>query len=225
MSSTPASQGSPTEHVRVPPSAAERRRATNPQFAARRDEIVDLAANLFATKGYTATGIRDIGDAAQLARGALYYYIDSKESLLGDIHDRIMVPLLEQAHSIAGLRISAAARLRLISEVVLREIIEHNDHIWVVLHENRALTGERRADYEKKHAEFQNVLVGLLSAGVDSGEFVIDDPRVTMLAFMGMHNYTCQWAHSAGPLDLASLSQQYCDLFFRGIERGVRADA
>jgi AcrR family transcriptional regulator len=204
------------------PTGAQRRRLANSQFASRRDEIVDLAAHLFATKGYAATGIRDIGEAAQLARGALYYYIESKESLLGEIHNRVMDPLLQQASSIAGLRVGASARLRLISEVLLRQIIEHKDHVRVFLHEYGALTGDRRAEFHEKRAEFENVILGLLSNGVDRGEFVIDDVRVAMLAFLGMHNYTYQWIHGGGELDPSSLSRRYCDIFFRGIEDGGR---
>ena len=91
----------------------------------RRNEIVDLSARLFAANGYAATGIREIGDAAELARGALYYYIDSKESLLGEIHDRVMDPLLSQTRNIVELAASATTRLRLISEVLLTQIIGH----------------------------------------------------------------------------------------------------
>jgi hypothetical protein len=84
-SKTPNTPSAATLAVSPAPTGVQRRRVANSQFASRRDEIVDLAAHPFATKGYAATGIRDIGEAAQLARGALYYYIESKESLLGEI--------------------------------------------------------------------------------------------------------------------------------------------
>jgi hypothetical protein len=76
-----------------------------------------------------------------------------------------MDPLLQQASSIAGLSVSVSARLRLISEVLLRQIIEHKDHVRVFLHEYGALTGERRAESHKKRDEFENVITGLLING------------------------------------------------------------
>jgi AcrR family transcriptional regulator len=189
------------------------------QRAARREEIVDLAAQLFAANGYAETGIREIGDAAQLARGALYYYIESKESLLGEIHDRVMDPLLEQASSIKSLNVDAAARIRLLSEVLLRQVIERHDHVWVFLHEYRALTGERRATFRKKRAEFEQIILDLLREGVDRGEFHIDDTKSTMLAFLGMHNYTYQWIHTHPSPAPAALSKIYCDIFLYGIAK------
>jgi TetR/AcrR family transcriptional regulator, cholesterol catabolism regulator len=199
-------------------------RANSSQFMMRRNEIVDLCAGLFAANGYAATGIREIGDAAELARGALYYYIDSKESLLGEIHNRVMDPLLSQTRSIAGLNASATTRLRLISEILLTQIIEHQDHVWVFLHEYRSLTGERRTTFKRKRDEFENLLIDVLSAGVESHEFQIHDLRLTMLAFLGMHNYTYQWIHGASAVDPVKLSRLYCDIFLAGIASGSSRD-
>jgi AcrR family transcriptional regulator len=206
-------------NVETAPQPKGHRRASRTQFAARRNEIVDLAAHLFAANGYAATGIREIGEAAELARGALYYYIDSKESLLGEIHDRVMDPLLEQARSVASLSVSAATRIRLVSEILMRQIIDHQDHVWVFLHEYRSLTGERRNMFKKKRAEFEELLMQLLKQGVESGEFAIDDIRRTMLAFLGMHNYTYQWIHGEPSPDPMALSDLYCGIFLRGVLR------
>lgn len=194
-----------------------RHRESNAKFVARRQEIVDLSAKLFAANGYAATGIREIGEAARLARGALYYYIGSKESLLGDIHDRVMDPLLRETASITELPDSSSVRLRLISEVLLRQIVEHHDHVWVFLHEYRSLTGARRATFRKKRDQFEGLITDLLAEGVEAGEFVIADLRLTMLAFLGMHNYTYQWIKRSDAVDPAMLSNVYCTVFFSGI--------
>jgi AcrR family transcriptional regulator len=196
-----------------------RRRARNAKFGERRNEIVDLSAQLFAANGYSATGIREIGEAADLARGALYYYIDSKESLLGEIHDRVLDPLLERSRSIAALDLSASQRLRMVSEILIRQVIERADHVWVFLHEYRSLTGDRRKTFRTKRAEFEGILLDLLAAGVDSGEFEIADLRYTMLAFLGMHNYTYVWVRRGEALDPLEVSKLYCDVFLRGVAR------
>jgi TetR/AcrR family transcriptional regulator, cholesterol catabolism regulator len=196
------------------------------QYMARKEEIIDLSARLFAANGYAATGIREIGEAAELARGALYYYIDSKESLLAEIHNRVMDPLLAQTRRIVALNASATTRIRMISEVLLKQIIEHQDHVWVFLHEYRALSGSRRLTFKKKRDEFESLLIEVLAAGVDAGEFAMTDVRLTMLAFLGMHNYTYQWIHGSVGIDPIGLSKIYCDTFLSGVAvssgRGVK---
>jgi AcrR family transcriptional regulator len=194
-----------------------RHRDHNARFDERREKIVDLAAELFATNGYSATGIREIGDAASLARGALYYYIDSKESLLSEIHDRVLDPLLEASRTICALDETAAARIRKVSELLVRQVIERHDYVWVFLHEHRSLTGGRRAQFRRKRAEFEDLIILLLSIGIENGEFEITDLRTTMLAFLGMHNYTYQWVRRNESIDPVAVSSLYCDIFLRGI--------
>lgn len=194
-----------------------KQRSNNSQYALRRKEIVDHAVQLFARNGYVATGIREIGEAAGLARGALYYYIDSKETILEEIHDRVMDPLLEVAREIKALPSGPEDRLRMISEVLLRAIIERRDHVWVFLHEYRSLTGQRRVNFKRKRAVFEKIVSDLLTEGVEEGEFEIDDLPMTSLAFLGMHHYTYQWVQRHPNMDPKLISEIYCGIFLEGV--------
>ena len=191
--------------------------APTDNFAIRRAEIVDIAAHLFAQNGYVGTGIAQIGEAANLARGALYYYIDSKETLLNEIHDRVMDPLLVTAERVFALDASPEVRLRLISEALLTQIIERHDHVWVFLHEYRALTDERFSYFRKRRRQFEDYVSDLLEAGRKQGTLDFEDTRLTTLAFLNLHNYTYQWVHAEGRLNAKDLSSFYCKVFFGGI--------
>src|SRR6266536_1113017 len=51
----------------------------------RRAHLVALAGELFAQKGYRATTVREIADAAGILSGSLYHHFDSKESIGDEI--------------------------------------------------------------------------------------------------------------------------------------------
>src|ERR1044071_2934062 len=51
----------------------------------RRDELLAIAARLFAEKGFKNTTVRDIADAAGILSGSLYHHFDSKESMVDEI--------------------------------------------------------------------------------------------------------------------------------------------
>jgi AcrR family transcriptional regulator len=51
----------------------------------RRAGLVRLAADLFAEKGFRATTVREIADAAGILSGSLYHHFDSKESIGDEI--------------------------------------------------------------------------------------------------------------------------------------------
>lgn len=43
------------------------------------------------------------------------------------------------------------------------------------------------------------------------------DPRLTTLAWLGMHNYTYLWLKPGGSVSARQLSKLFADLFIRGV--------
>ncbi|MEU4667351.1 TetR/AcrR family transcriptional regulator [Amycolatopsis sp. NPDC023774] len=187
-----------------------------PGYEVKRQEIIDQAAALFAKQGYAATGIAEIGQVAGLAKGALYYYIGSKENLLVEIQDRVLRPLLTAARRIATLDEDPVLRLRLLSETLLDIILARLDHIWVYEHDYRHLRGANRARLLRQRREFERIVLDLLTAAMASGAFRRLDPRLAMLQFLNLHNHTYQWARPGGPWDAAFLSREYCATLISG---------
>ncbi|MBP1693502.1 MAG: TetR/AcrR family transcriptional regulator [Chloroflexi bacterium] len=68
------------------------------QFAARREQIIQAAAHLFASKGFHRTTTKDIAEAAQVSEGTLYNYIDNKDDLLIGIMDMLTAAQQMGAH-------------------------------------------------------------------------------------------------------------------------------
>jgi AcrR family transcriptional regulator len=69
------------------------------RFVKRREEILDVAARIFAEKGYGDTKITEIADALDIADGTLYNYFDSKRDILLAIMDKAKSdtePLLQE---------------------------------------------------------------------------------------------------------------------------------
>jgi len=48
---------------------------------------MEIAAQLFARKGYRGTSIREIGEEAGVLGGSLYHHIRSKDALFVELHD------------------------------------------------------------------------------------------------------------------------------------------
>ncbi|KEQ52063.1 Regulatory protein TetR [Sphingobium chlorophenolicum] len=59
----------------------------NDEGSARRRQILEIAARLFARKGYRGTSMRDIGEQAGVLGGSLYHHIKSKDALFIELHN------------------------------------------------------------------------------------------------------------------------------------------
>lgn len=66
----------------------------------RRNEILDVAEDLFGTKGFDQTSTKDILDRVGIARGTLYYHFKSKEDILDGVIDRMTGQLMASAAQI-----------------------------------------------------------------------------------------------------------------------------
>ena len=68
----------------------------------RKNEIIDAAEKLFASKGYDKATVNDILTATGIAKGTFYYYFKSKEEVLDAIIRRRIDAGLERAKAIVS---------------------------------------------------------------------------------------------------------------------------
>ena len=187
----------------------------------RRDAIVDTSAQVFARRGYHATGIAELCEVNGFGKGAFYYYIGSKEELLAAIHDRVMDEVMLGADRVARAGGSPSTQLAMLGEELLDVIHRYPDHVWVFLHEFPALTAERADQFRTRRREYERRIEAVLQAGIDSGEFRDVEPWLTARAWLGMHNYTYLWLKAGGRVSARDVAKPFADIFLRGIGRPV----
>jgi TetR/AcrR family transcriptional regulator, cholesterol catabolism regulator len=198
--------------MRAPPT----RPALRERYDRRQQEVVDVAARLFAERGYHGTSMNDLIEATGLASGGLYHYIGSKELLLLRICDRLMEPLLAEARTIERAPQPAAERLRLLVRAWMRHVERHRDHMVVFGQERRVLEADPRwQDIRRKRKRFERILDGLLRAAEDEGALVLPDRPVALLGLLGMVNYAPQWFRPSGRLSAEEIADRWCDLLLR----------
>jgi AcrR family transcriptional regulator len=193
-------------------------------WEARRQVIIDTSAPVFARQGYHATGIVELCAANDLGKGALYHYIGSKEDLLAAIHDRVMDEVLLGADRVTEAVGTPTQQLAMLGDELLDVIHRYPDHVWVFLHEFPALTGERAAQFRQRRRSYERKVEAVLQAGVDSGEFRGIEPRLTALAWLGMHNYTYLWLKPGGELSARDVAQPFAQIFMHGIAGSTSAE-
>jgi AcrR family transcriptional regulator len=187
------------------------------KWNARRDVIIDTSAQVFARRGYHATGIAELCAANGLGKGAFYHYIASKEELLAAIHDRVMDEVMLGADRVAGGGGSPSEQLAMLGDELLDVIHRYPDHVWVFLHEFPALSGERAEQFRGRRREYERRVEAILQAGLDSREFRDVDPWLTARAWLGMHNYTYLWLKADGRVSARDVAKPFADIFIRGI--------
>jgi AcrR family transcriptional regulator len=199
--------------------ASDEPRPRSAKWTARREAIVDTSAQVFARQGYHATGIVELCEVNGLGKGAFYHYIGSKEELLAAIHDRVMDEVMLGADRVAAAGGSPPEQLAKLGDELLDVIHRYPDHVWVFLHEFPALTAERAQQVRVRRREYERRVEAVLQAGIDSGAFRAVDPRLTAMAWLGMHNYTYLWLKPGGRLSARDTAKPFADIFIKGIAK------
>ncbi len=211
----PARAEVPSKRMAGTATSDEPRRSA--KWEARRDEIIDTSAQVFARQGYHATGIAELCTVNGVGKGAFYYYIGSKEELLAAIHDRVMDEVMVGADRVVEAGGSPSEQLTMLGDELLDVIHRYPDHVWVFLHEFPALTAERAEQFRLRRRAYEGRVEAVLQAGVDAGEFRALDARLTALAWLGMHNYTYLWLKPGGHVSAHDVAKPFADIFLHGV--------
>ncbi|MEV5177227.1 TetR/AcrR family transcriptional regulator [Streptomyces flaveolus] len=181
-----------------------------------RDRILRVAAEIFAEKGYHGTGVAELGDAAGIRRGALYYHIGSKEDLLYDLSKRHVEEALERGRKVVESDLRPIEKLRALVREHLAALVARRSEVTVVMREMHALTGDRAERLKQLRDAHQNLFRQVLEEGVEEGVFRSCD-SVTVLAILGMLNWTYVWFDpERGSLAIEKLADRMSDIFVYG---------
>lgn len=187
------------------------RPALRARYDARRREVVATAAKLFAERGYDSTSMSELTAATGLAAGGLYHYIEGKDDLLIAICDELLEPLLERARELVAAGAPPVEQLRELVGAWVAHVVEHRDHMLVFTQERQAIESEprwRRVRSQRK--AFEKIVDEVLARGEADGSMTFADRRLSLLALLGMVNYTAQWVRPGGRLSAREIADGYC---------------
>lgn len=111
---------------RTPEANDQIRRATT-------EHILNAALSLFCEKGYYATSIEDIAKQAQISKGLLYHYFESRAAVLASLVDLRINDVLIVMNAARRKR-SPAAQIRHIAEGALEDVRQKPDVFRFYLH-------------------------------------------------------------------------------------------
>jgi TetR/AcrR family transcriptional regulator, cholesterol catabolism regulator len=198
------------------------RPALRARYEARRREVIDTAARLFAERGYASTSMSELTAATGLAAGGLYHYIEGKDDLLIAICDELLEPLLGRAREIVAADAPTVEQLSGLVSAWVGHVVEHRHHMLVFTQERQAIEREPRwRRVRSQRRAFERILDDVLARGEADGSMTFADRRLTLLALLGMVNYTPQWVRPNGRLSPAAIADGYCAMLLDG-DRGGR---
>lgn len=173
---------------------------------------------LFEEKGFSETSVQDIAEAAGVTKGTFYYYFDSKEQLLMDIHTDYIGNLLKRQEAIQQSRTSNREKITEIIAMLIGDIQQHGPSGRVFFREMRHLNKDNAETVKAKREQFRLNIEKLLREGIAAGEFREQiQPDMAAFAILGATNWSYQWFNPAGKISADKLTGIFSDMILNGM--------
>lgn len=173
--------------------------------------IRQAALELFAARGFAATGIRDIAQAASVPTSLIYHYRRSKQEILHDLMVEGISRHVEASRRAIDLADSPEAALRALVSVYALVPLRNPQMARVIESESRTLTAESRSEIAAKRAEGEARVEAVLAAGVRDGVFAVPDLKLGRRLLRRMCTGVGLWFDASGGLSVEELVEGMVD--------------
>ena len=190
-----------------------------PDRAARRAELLGVAADVFAELGYSATTVRVIAERAGLLAGSLYYHFDSKESMLEEILRTFLDELWGGYDTVLDAELGPRQTLEALVTESFREIDRHGPAVAVFQKEARQLATQTRFTFlSDAQRHFESAWRTTLERGVTEGAFRPDlDVRLAYRFLRDTVWVAASWYRPGGRHTADGIAGQYLSMVLDGI--------
>lgn len=181
------------------------KKVTNPSD----DDALLAAGRLFREKGFAATTVREIADAADMLPGSLHYRYASKDDLLVALMKRGVERAIRAVELAIAPEQDPIQRLRLALRAHLELLCNGDDSLYVLLFDWRSLTAKASRGVEREKRRLEAYWDELLRAAHATGRArpLLDIELVRHFGF-GAINWVATWYRPGGtrtPGDIADM--------------------
>jgi AcrR family transcriptional regulator len=189
----------------------------------RRDELLDIAARVFATRGIASATVRDIAQEAGILSGSLYHHFESKEEMVREI----IAPAADQ-ESHSAIAAAAATPTEALRECILtavRWVAKHPDVARILRNDAQYIKETPAlAETERRRQGGRLVWISIVEEGMKDGTFRQGlDPDVAVRAMWDGVLASIRWFPPLGHADPELIGAELADLYLGGVSAPRRS--
>jgi len=200
--------------------ATKRARRAPGGTADRRQQILDVSAELFAERGYASTTVRNIAERTGLLSGSLYHHFDSKDAILDEILTEFVDELIRRDEAVLAESGDDPRRaLEGLISVTLNAIADHRPAILLLQNDWPVLRDVPRFKHlSDKGAIIDRMWTSVLEEGRQRKVFRDDLALDLVWRFVRDALWVAaRWYEPGRRYTLDDIADEYSKLIFRGL--------
>jgi len=181
----------------------------------RKQQIEEQATALFKTKGYTASGMRDLAQILGIEAASLYSHIKSKEEILQKIcfkmADAFFLAIEQVDESSPEQQLSAAIKAH------FKVISENIDASAVFFNEWRHLSEPHLTEFLAMRTRYEQYFIEIIHQGIKCRLFRPIDEKFAMMIILSSINWTHRWYRPTGNMSVDEIGDHLYELLINGL--------
>lgn len=183
----------------------------------KKEFLTQIAIDLFATKGFSVTGMRDISKAAGVNVALIYHYFKNKEEILYHILERSSRELIR---ILTEIQAQESDPVECLKKMIVSQVLYSRDS-WketkLVTIEGDNLHGERRTACLKLQRKIYDMYMAQLQRLKESGCLADVNMTVLNFAIFGMINWFYRWYKEGKALNEEDVANEMLRILECGI--------
>jgi AcrR family transcriptional regulator len=157
------------------------------------DEILRVAARLFAQHGYRAVTIDMVSEDMGYSKSSIYYYFKNKEEILWRVFDTIYETYVTSAQETRDEFKGPVQTMRDLIQQHLITVMEHHDWTTIFFQNEGELSKDRQRLIRNRKRAYNAILETVYKEGVSAGVFRDIPPHIAVNGILGMCNSVFVW--------------------------------
>jgi AcrR family transcriptional regulator len=190
----------------------------------KKEQIIEAAARVFSRSGYSNAVVADIALQANIGKGTVYEYFNSKEDLFFAVFEWFQKKTEKAAVvGISALGGGAADRLKALNESLMGQWTEIKD-VFVLVMEfwaascSTQMRQRFKGAFKQLYDDYRQFVASLIQDGINSGEFRSDvRPEPVAAALVGTWDALFLQAWFDDGFDPAATANDFLDALLRGL--------
>ncbi len=189
-----------------------------------KEKLVQVAIELFSTRGFKGTSIRDIAKALDMSISNIYHYFGNKEGLLMAVLEHSSKSLVKKLGEISQMDLDPLERLKGLIKTHIELSEFYKKEIKIFFLDEEHLSPEGAKINNKTQTDILQIYTKALNDLKKAGHLRCKSTTIAAFNILGIINWQLRWYRTDGALSLEEVAEEILLFILHGVLGGDPAD-
>ncbi len=183
----------------------------------RKEEIINVASQLFKEKGYSAVSMRDIAQEMGMKAASLYNHIESKQEILSVLVLELARMFTSGMEEVLPARLSPLQKIEKIIQLHIEITVNYSEALAALNNDWMHLEGDDLDQFVQMREDYEENFRSIIKEGMELGQLRPHHPEVILFSILSTLRTLYLWYQKRGKLDVNVLKKDMTSVLLRGI--------